>query len=109
MLLPTATGWRYAVNAGESGTACWHHPAAPSYDTSCSFHVNVQARSVGQSTMGSKRAMLVVTQRNRPGTLQPVRRKGTCVVASQHHEAVAMCFCALVCGRWFGTVANKSC
>lgn len=42
----------------------------PSYDLSAVFQLKLQARSVGHSTAGSKRAMLVVTQRSRPGMPQ---------------------------------------
>jgi hypothetical protein len=55
-----------------------HHAAAllllfccsPSNVFMAAFHVNSQSRSVGHAMDGSQRAMLVVTQRNMPGTGQ---------------------------------------
>ncbi len=41
------------------------------------FHRKVQLRSEGHCTSGSKRAMVVVTQRNRPGMGQ-LSVKGSC-------------------------------
>lgn len=48
----------------------------PSNDFRAVFHLKVQSRSGGQSTAGSKRKMVVVTQRERPGTGQ-LRVNGT--------------------------------
>lgn len=62
---------------------CWRGCCSPSYVRSALFHWKVQSRSVGQSTLGSKRAMLVVTQRKRPGVPHD-KVNGTCAQPHPH-------------------------
>ncbi len=49
------------------------------------FHTKLQSRSVGQFCRGSNLAVVVVTQRNRPGMLQ-LSVKGLCVRAGVQEE-----------------------
>ena len=53
----------------------------PSQELRLVLQVRVQSRSVGQSTSGSQRAMVVVAQRKRPGTGQ-LSVKGCCAQAA---------------------------
>ena len=62
------------VNCRAPGAAV---SVVPSKAVRRSLMVSVKARLVGQSSVGSKRAVKVVTHRNLPGTLAPERVKGT--------------------------------
>jgi hypothetical protein len=82
--------WEYTPQNMQLANRC-----PPSKDLRSLFHTNSQSRSVGQSTEGSKRAMLVVTQRSLPGVLQ-VKVKGTCGRAMLDQQLLMCCHACTV-------------